>query len=266
MKVDRKAPVVSCAAPDSAWHATDVALPCTSTEGGSGFVSAADASFNLTTSVPAGTETDTAATGSRAVCDLVANCSTVGPVGGIKVDKKAPVSVISSPAATAYLHNSTLTLGYTVTDGGSGVATTGPTLDGAGDRRRTRTRERPGDQPADGGDVRLPCVRGAHGGRGRKHLRRLGVVPGDRHAGCRCATRWASSARTATSPSRGSRSSLLAKLAAGAEQSRRGDCATAANQYAAFVNEVQAQAGKAIDNAVASILIADAQYLIAHCP
>ena len=34
----------------------------------------------------------------------------------------------------------------------------------------------------------------------------------------------------------------------------------------AFVNEVQAQAGKAIENAVAAILIADAQYLIAHCP
>ena len=66
------------------------------------------------------------------MCDLVANCSTVGPVAGIKVDKKAPVIVISSPAATSYLHNSTLTLGYTVTDGGSGVATTSPTLDGAG--------------------------------------------------------------------------------------------------------------------------------------
>ena len=78
-----------------------------------------------------GTETDNASTGSRTVCDLVANCSTVGPVGGIKVDKKAPVIVISSPAATSYLHNSTLTLGYTVTDGGSGVAT-GPTLDGSG--------------------------------------------------------------------------------------------------------------------------------------
>ena len=40
--------------------------------------------------------------------------------------------VIASPAATSYLHNSTLTLGYTVTDGGSGVATVNPTLDGAG--------------------------------------------------------------------------------------------------------------------------------------
>ena len=132
LKVDRKAPAVSCATPDSAWHAADVALPCTSTDGGSGFASAADASFNLTTSVPAGTETDNASTGSRTVCDLVANCSTVGPVAGIKVDRKAPVIVISSPAATSYLHNSTLTLGYTVTDGGSGVATVSPTLDGAG--------------------------------------------------------------------------------------------------------------------------------------
>ena len=60
--------------------------------------------------------------------------------------------------------------------------------------------------------------------------------------------------------------SLLAKLAAAQSSRAGGDCATAANQYAAFVNEVQAQAGKAIDNVVASILIADAQYLIAHCP
>ena len=82
--------------------------------------------------MPAGTETDAASTGSRTVCDLVGNCSTAGPVGGIKVDKKAPVIAISSPTATSYLHNSTLTLGYTVNDGGSGVATIGPTLDGAG--------------------------------------------------------------------------------------------------------------------------------------
>ena len=60
--------------------------------------------------------------------------------------------------------------------------------------------------------------------------------------------------------------SLLAKPTAARGSRAAGDCATAANQYSAFVNEVQAQAGKAIDNAVAAILIADAQYLIAHCP
>ena len=107
LKVDRKAPAVSCATADSAWHAADVVLPCTSTEGGSGFAAPADASFSLTTSVPAGTETGAASTGSRTVCDLVGNCSTAGPVGGIKVDKKAPVIAISSPTATSYLHNST---------------------------------------------------------------------------------------------------------------------------------------------------------------
>ena len=265
LKVDRKAPSLSCAAPDSAWHAADVALPCTSTEGGSGLVNAADGSFNLTTSVPAGTETDNASTGSRTVCDLVANCSTVGPVGGIKVDKKAPVIVISSPAATSYLHNSTLTLGYTVTDGGSGVATVNPTLDGAG-------------------------TVGGHGLASGQAINLLTELPSGSHA---FAVQTADAVGNASNASvsfqvvvtpdslrdevglfrtggdivkQGIANSLLAKLAAAQSSRAAGDCATAANQYSAFVNEVQAQAGKAIDNAVASILIADAQYLIAHCP
>jgi len=265
LKVDRKAPAVSCATPDSAWHAADIALPCASTEGGSGFASAADASFNLTTSVPAGTETDNASTGSRTVCDFVANCSTVGPVAGIKVDRKAPVIVISSPAATSYLHNSTLTLGYTVTDGGSGVATVGPTLDGAGGV-------------------------GGHGLASGQALNLLAEVPSGSHV---FALQTADAVGNASSASvsfqvivtpdslrdevglfrtggdivkQGIANPLLAKLAAAQTSRAGGDCTTAANQYAAFVNEVQAQAGKAIDNAVASILIADAQYLIAHCP
>ena len=173
---------------------------------------------------------------------------------------------ISSPTATSYLHNSTLTLGYTVNDGGSGVATIGPTLDGAGSVG--------GHGLASGQAINLltEVPSGPHvfavqtadavGNTSNASV----VVPGGRHRRIRSATRWVSSAPTATSPSRGSRSSLLAKLAAAQSSRAAGDCATAANQYGAFVNEVQAQAGKAIDNAVASILIADAQYLIAHCP
>ena len=118
------------------------------------------------------------------MCDLVANCSTVGPVGGIKVNEKAPVSVISSPAATAYLHNSTLALGYTVTDGGSGVATVGPTLDGAATVG--------GHGLASGQAINLLTevpwaahrLRPANGRRGRQCLQRLRLVPGDRHTGC----------------------------------------------------------------------------------
>ena len=79
-------------------------------------------------------------------------------------------------------------------------------------------------------------------------------------------TRSASSAPAATSSSRGSPTRCSQSSRPAQSSQEEGDCATAANQYAAFVNEVQAQAGKAIDNAVAAILIADAQYLIAHCP
>lgn len=60
--------------------------------------------------------------------------------------------------------------------------------------------------------------------------------------------------------------SLLAKLDAAAKARARGQCGTAASIYQAFVNEVQAQTGKKIDAAAAQILIADASYLIAHCP
>jgi hypothetical protein len=43
-------------------------------------------------------------------------------------------------------------------------------------------------------------------------------------------------------------------------------CATAANIYQAFINELQAQSGKGVSASAAAIMIADAQYLITHCP
>ena len=64
----------------------------------------------------------------------------------------------------------------------------------------------------------------------------------------------------------GEANSLLAKLDAAAAARAAGQCGTAANQCSAFINELQAQAGKGVDAAAAAIMIADAQYLIAHCP
>ena len=46
------------------------------------------------------------------------------------VDKKAPAIVIIQPTATEYTHSDTLVLDYSVTDGGSGVATVTPTMNG----------------------------------------------------------------------------------------------------------------------------------------
>src|SRR5438093_8093595 len=89
-KVDKKAPVVSCGSADTAWHAADVLIHCSASDGGSG-IGAGDQSFDLSTSVGAGVETANAATGQRDVTDGVGHTTTAGPISGNKVDKKAPV-------------------------------------------------------------------------------------------------------------------------------------------------------------------------------
>ncbi|MGD0091851.1 MAG: hypothetical protein ABSE73_18205, partial [Planctomycetota bacterium] len=60
--------------------------------------------------------------------------------------------------------------------------------------------------------------------------------------------------------------SLLAKLNNALAERKSGKCGPAGNVYAAFIHEVMAQTGKGITPAAAAILIADAQYLEAHCP
>ena len=122
-KVDRKSPIVSCGAADSAWHNTDVSIACTANDDGSGLANAADASFNLTTSVTVGTETANAATNSRQVCNTVGDCTTANPITGNKVDKKPATISITSPAANAtYQLNASVGANYACGDGGSGVA------------------------------------------------------------------------------------------------------------------------------------------------
>jgi len=59
---------------------------------------------------------------------------------------------------------------------------------------------------------------------------------------------------------------LLSKLQAAATARERGNCKTAASNYESFISAVQAQTGKGIDPTAAAILIADARYLISHCP
>ena len=51
--------------------------------------------------MPAGTETASAATNSRQVCDVVGNCIRLLPITGNKVDKKAPTIAIALPMASA---------------------------------------------------------------------------------------------------------------------------------------------------------------------
>lgn len=132
VRVDKTVPVVTCAAADGAWHAADVQIPCTASDALSGLARGADASFVLTTAVPAGTETSNASTGTLTVADLADNASVAGPVAGNKVDRKAPSIAITAPAAATYILNQPVAAAYACSDGGSGVATcTGPVASGA---------------------------------------------------------------------------------------------------------------------------------------
>lgn len=122
IKRDATAPLVSCGSTDGSWHAADVSIACTANDGISGLATSGDSSFNLSTSVAPGTETSNAVTNNRQVCDVAGNCSTAGGISGNKVDKKAPVISITSPTAGNYFLNQAVTVAFTCTDGGSGIA------------------------------------------------------------------------------------------------------------------------------------------------
>src|ERR671934_245437 len=117
---DADAPVVSCGAPDGAWHAADAAVACTASDAGVGLAEPADAAFTLTTSVAPGTETADAVTGSRTVCDAAGNCATAGPIAGNRVDKRAPD--VACGAADGAWHAANVTIACTAADAGSGLA------------------------------------------------------------------------------------------------------------------------------------------------
>ena len=71
---------------------------------------------------PAETETASAATNSRQICDVAGNCTAAGPVAGNKVDKKPPTIAIGLPMAGArYRLRAKVGASYTCSDGGSGM-------------------------------------------------------------------------------------------------------------------------------------------------
>lgn len=132
-RTDMTAPSIQCAAPDALWHGADVRITCTASDAGSGLANSDDASFILTTSVAAGTETPSAQTDIRRVCDRAGNCATAGPIGNIKVDRKPPSITISAPAGSAsFVVGQTVSANYACVDGGSGIAScTGSVSNGA---------------------------------------------------------------------------------------------------------------------------------------
>lgn len=122
INLDNTPPVTQCAPPDGVWHADNVTINCIASDALSGVVGATQ-NFEPTT-VPAGVETANALTTPHAFCDQPGNCTTAGPIGGNKIDRKAPSIAISIPSlGPSYVINQVVASSFTCADGGSGVAT-----------------------------------------------------------------------------------------------------------------------------------------------
>ena len=124
VKIDRAPPAVSCSpSPGAGWVKDEVSIACTATDTGSGLASPTDATTTLATAVGAGAVDGDAATNSVPICDLAGNCTTAGPVTGLKVDRSVPV--VSCPDDATWHAGTSATVTCTVTDDGSGLGGAG---------------------------------------------------------------------------------------------------------------------------------------------
>jgi polyhydroxyalkanoate synthesis regulator phasin len=186
------------------------------------------------------------------------------PPGG-PCDTFPPDITITQPTATQYVHSDTFTLGYSAVDvGGAGLKDLSALMDG------------------------LPTLAG-HGLDNGQLIRLLTEMKVGQHTFTVLADDYLGNAGSASVTfeiivtaesiqddvrqfvasgqiTQDEGNSLLKKLVSAAKARAKGNCANAATIYASFISEVQAQSGKKIDPVAASILIDDAQYLIAHCP
>jgi len=220
------------------------------------------ATFNLS-GADGSYEVDTYAT------DNAGNDETPAHVKSVYLDATAPVATITEPVAKQYLHSDFFTINYSVTDGsGSGVKSAVPDIDGQTtlhDGTTTVT-------VANGLPVKLltELTLGTH---------TFNVNSVDNVENADTATVTFSIIVTAQSIiaevkyfrsigaiTQDEATSLLQKLNAAAAYRAKHDCKDANATYQAFINELRAQSGKKVTAQAAAIMIADAQYLIAHCP
>jgi hypothetical protein len=181
----------------------------------------------------------------------------------VYLDDTAPLITITQPAFTQYTHSATLTLNYSVSDGsGSGIAGTTVLLDGS------PTLAGHGLNSGQAINILTELSLGDH---------TFTITGADKLGNTRTASVTFTIIVTAQSiaadvnqflsrgliKNSGVANALLSTLANAASARASGQCGTAANIYQAFINQVQASVA---DPIAAATLIADAQYLIAHCP
>jgi hypothetical protein len=188
-------------------------------------------------------------------------CSTTAKIQ----DTTAPVIAITQPASTTYVHSATLTLNYTVTDVCTGVKSFTPTIDTfttlAGHGLLSAQMINLLTELSLGPHTfSISAVDNAGNADASSVIFTIIVTPESIKNDVK---QFLAAGKIKNS---GLANSLLQTLDAAAKARAGGDCNTAANIYQAFINEVTAQSGKGIDATAAAIMIADAKYLIAHCP
>jgi hypothetical protein len=187
---------------------------------------------------------------------------------GVTLDNSAPIATINQPTATNYTRDQQIMLDYSVSDGsGSGVQSFTPSFDAS-------TTNPSGGTLASGQiiDLLTPSIgTGPHtfavsttdnlGNAGSTPVTFMVIIT---PASVQNEVKRLAASGKVKNP--GTISALLSKLVDAANYRAAGNCKAANNTYNAFINQVMTQSGKNIDPATASMLISDAQYLIAHCP
>ena len=186
------------------------------------------------------------------------------PLGG-GCDTNPPAITINQPTATNYTHNATIVLDYSAMDlEGSGTKSVTAQMDGMSTLA--------GHGLASGQQIKLltEMMTG-------QHTFTVTAVDYVGNSGSKSVTFYiivtpqsimddVQQFLAAGKITQDEGTSLLAKLNAAAKARAKGNCANAATIYQSFIGEVQSLSGKKIDPTAAAILIADAQYLISHCP
>jgi hypothetical protein len=259
IKLDASAPTITGSASPTAnaagWNNSDVTVSFNSSDTVSGV---------LSSTRPTVLHNDGKNQAVTGIAVDVAFNSATATVGGINIDETAPVVTVSSPTPTSYVHSSTLTLAYSTSDNLSGVKSVAASMDG------------------------LTSV-GGHDLLSGQQVNLLTDLSLGTHTFTVVATDYADNSGTkvvtfnviVTAQSiqddvklfvatqkvtQDEGTSLLSKLVSAAKARTAGNCPNAATIYQSFISEVMAQTGKKIDPVAANILIADAQYLIVHCP
>lgn len=187
----------------------------------------------------------------------------------VDLDNVPPVTTITAPVAKEYLHSDFFVINYSVTDGnGSGVKSAIPNIDG----KTTLYDGTTAVTVANGLAVKLLTEL-------RLGIHTFNVDSVDNLGNADTATITFSIIVTAQSIkdevnyfrsigaiTQDKATSLLQKLNAAAAYRTKGNCKNMHVLYKNFINELRAQMGKKVTPQAAAILIADAQYLIVHCP